>query len=257
MIRKFYILLINLLFISCIDLITDEEFYESIYLNKSGWFEFYENNQNQNIPLLNYFTFQIWLSGNSDLNLEAPCILNINNTYWDLAIYKNSNSNNFLMIYLNQELVSEIEIENIDLHNPNNFYLISVVIKQQNIIIYFNENQIFETSIISDLNSKIIAGAYKNNETITNLWSGYVDEIRLWQDTLTTEIITFHNQYPYKVSSSYEDPYLNNLIGLWDFRINTLDENPSNRFQDINNNDNYTIIYTLESMTNELSTNGR
>ena len=99
MIRKFYILLINLFFISCIDLITDEEFYESIYLNKSGWFEFYENNQNQNISLPNYFTFQIWLSGNSDLDLEAPCILNINNTYWDLAIYKNSNSNNFLMIY--------------------------------------------------------------------------------------------------------------------------------------------------------------
>ena len=28
-------------------------------------------------------------------------------------------------------------------------------------------------------------------------------------------------------------------------------------FQDINQNDLYTIIYTLESMSNELSTNGR
>ena len=48
-----------------------EEFYESIYINKSGWFEFYENSTNQNIALSNYFTVQLWFSGNTNFNLTA------------------------------------------------------------------------------------------------------------------------------------------------------------------------------------------
>lgn len=257
MIKILYIVLINLCLISCIDLITEEEFYESIHLQKSGWLEFYESTINQTIPLLDYFTFQVWFSSNSSPDLDAPCILNIKNTSWDLAIYKNPNSTNLLMIYINQELMNEVEIDNVDLNNPNNFHLITVVINETTIMIYFDEIQIFETDILPDLNSELIVGAKKTNETITNLWNGYIDEIRLWQDTLQSEIITFHNQYPHKISASYDDEYLNHLIGLWDFKINTMDEAPSNKLQDVNNNDNYTIIYTLESMINEFSINGR
>ena len=45
---------INLLFVSCIDLITEEKYYESIYLKQSGWLEFYQNNIGENIILIKF-----------------------------------------------------------------------------------------------------------------------------------------------------------------------------------------------------------
>ena len=257
MIKIYSIILINLLFISCIDLITEEEFYESIHLKQSGWLEFYENNIEQNISLGENFTFQLWFSGQDATNLDASCILNINSDSLNLSIYKNQNAANHLMIYINETLYDEIEIENIDLNNENNFYLLSVIIENQTMTIYFNSTLIFEESINEINDSQIIVGALKIENSISNLWHGYVDEIRLWNDALTSDIIEFHNQYPYKVSSSYDDEYLDYLVGLWDFKINTVSDKPDNIFQDINQNDLYTIIYTLESMSNELSTNGR
>jgi len=44
---------------------------------------------------------------------------------------------------------------------------------------------------------------------------------------------------------------------LWDFRINASEDNINNIFQDVNDNLNYAIIYTLESMSNNLSDIGR
>ena len=94
---------------------------------------------------------------------------------------------------------------------------------------------------------------------MTNLWYGYIDEIRLWETSLTQEVVDFHYEYPDKVSSSYNEQYLEHLMGLWDFKINTLGEdNPSHIFQDINDYQMYTILYTSNTGTqNELSTNGR
>ena len=51
MIRAGLIILMNLLFISCIDLITEEEYYESIHLKETGWLDFYENTASENIQL--------------------------------------------------------------------------------------------------------------------------------------------------------------------------------------------------------------
>ena len=78
--KKLYIIiLIHLFFYSCIDIIIDEEFYESVYLNKSGWFEFYKDNQNEKLQFetnLNS-SIQIWFSGQEQPWEIAPCILNI------------------------------------------------------------------------------------------------------------------------------------------------------------------------------------
>ena len=47
---------LSLLFVSCIDVIIDEEFYESIHLNNSGWFEFYQNTSGNDLNVnQNYF----------------------------------------------------------------------------------------------------------------------------------------------------------------------------------------------------------
>tara|TARA_B110001454_G_C12697462_1_gene425100 strand:- start:230 stop:1003 length:774 start_codon:yes stop_codon:yes gene_type:complete len=257
MIRIYSIILINLFFISCIDLITEEEYYESIHLKQTGWLEFYENTVEENIQLEQNFTFQVWFSGQALSELNAPCILTINDEQWDLSIYRNPNVNNLLMIYLNQELTAEIEIENVDLDNENNFYLLSVVIDNQTISIYFNESQVFQDTINDSNNPTMIVGAYKMDNAISNLWYGYIDEVRLWNESLTASIINFHNEYKYKVSSSYDDEYLDALIGLWDFRVNTIGDSPNNTFQDINEHNTYTIIYNLGSTSSELSTNGR
>ena len=257
MIRVYIIILINFLLTSCIELINEEEYYESIYLQQTGWLEFYENNVDQNIQLEENFTFQIWFSGKKIPGLEAPCILNINDDTWNLSIYKNPNVSNRITIYLNQELISELEIENIDLDNENNFYLLSIIIDEQNINIYLNTNLICQNTINNINNPTMIVGAQKINNSISNLWYGYIDEVRLWDIALADSIINFHNEYKYKVSSSYDDYYLDELIGLWDFRINTIGDSPSNTFQDVNEHDTYTIIYNLGTISSELSKNGR
>ena len=257
MIRVCLILLINLFFISCIDLITEEEYYESIHLKQTGWLDFYENSVEENIQLEENFTFQIWFSGQELSGLEAPCILTINDETWNLSIYRNPSISNLITIYINEELISEIEIENIDLDNENNFYLLSAVIDEQNILIYFNDSLIFQDTTNETINPTMIVGAQKINNSISNLWYGYIDEIRLWDEALADSVINFHNQYKYKVSSSYDDDYLDALIGLWDFKINTIGDSPSNTFQDVNEHNTYTIIYNLGTTSSELSTNGR
>ena len=257
MIRIYVIILINLFLTSCIDLITEEEYYESIHLKQTGWLDFYENTISENIQLGENITFQVWFSGQELSGLEAPCILNINDDTWSLAIYRNPNVNNRISIYINQELINELEIDNIDLNNGDNFYLLSVIIDEQDLSIYLNDSLILQDTVDNNNNPTMIVGAQKINNSISNLWYGYIDEVRLWDTALADSIINFHNEYKYKVSSSYDDDYLDQLIGLWDFRINTIGDSPSNTFQDINEHDTYTIIYNLGITSSELSTNGR
>ena len=88
---KYFIIALSLLLFSCIDIITEEEFYESIYLENSGWFEFYENTLGNDLNVSQNYTFQLWFSGKELSDLEAACILNINDANLNLSIYRNSN----------------------------------------------------------------------------------------------------------------------------------------------------------------------
>ena len=302
------ILSIIIFLMSCIDIIksSDEDFYESVYVQGSGWFQFYVNNENENLELVDDFTLQIWFSGQEETNNEAPCIVSFKGNTSTIAIYRNPNINNMIMIYQDDELIRGVELDNIDLSQHTNFYLLSIIKIQNQIIIYVNDNVIKEEGTIEngfwdwvDLNNdnlynegegeefvdekngtwdegeefidtgiplviinndnlqSIIGTNIKSNNIPKNLWYGYIDEIRLWDIALHDTIINLHNQYPNKVSSSYNDSYLSSLHGFWDFKINTSENNISNIFQDVNDNLNYTILYTLESMSNELSELGR
>ena len=250
------IIYINLLLFSCIDLITEEEYYESILLKGSGWFEFYQNNQNENLNLSEPFTFQIWFSGDSTATTYAPCIINLNGDSDNLAIYKNPSIETNLMIYSNS-VFQEEKIDTLNLNNQNEFHLLSIVQDTSNVKVYINNILIFNQESTMTIDNIIVGGSLNTNNETENLWYGYIDEIRLWNTALTQNIITLHHEYKYKVSSSYDDAYLDYLIGLWDFRLNTIDETPVNIWQDINNHEFYTILYTVESMSNELSIVGR
>ena len=63
MIKFYFILSAQLLFYSCIDVIIHEEFYESVHLQRSGWFEFYENDENEKLQFSSDSAIQIWFSG--------------------------------------------------------------------------------------------------------------------------------------------------------------------------------------------------
>ena len=251
-------ILINFFLVSCIDIITEEEFYESVHIEGSGWFEFYENDEFENSIFSESFTVQIWFSGQNNIGDMGPCILNIKNEIGNLAIYRDLHINNNLIIYLNDMLIEEVEITDMNLEEKENFYLLSVVIDDNNGSLYLNDVMIKDDIEINGMEHNIIVGGrLDTNNSPNNLWYGYIDEIRIWNTALTEEIISFHNQYPDKVSSSYEDEYLPHLIGLWDFKIDSYIETIPYIFQDINENNIYAIIYTLEFMTNELSLLGR
>ena len=117
-------------------------------------------------------------------------------------------------------------------------------------------NELGDTYTDTSSNIEFFWDSNENNNP-DNLWYGYIDEIRLWDIALHDSIINFHNQYPTKVSKEYNSDYLPSLNGLWTFRINISENNINNIFQDINDYLNYTIIYTLEGMSNELSEIGR
>ena len=269
----FIILIIHLFFLSCIDIIksSDEAFYESVHVQGGGWFKFYENEaQDALLELTNDFTLQIWFSGQEEADDEAACIALLKGDISDIAIYRNPNVNNIIMIYENGLLIKEFELENMNLSEKNNFYLLSIIREENEMTVYMNDSIITnddDTPLMIEnteaLNSVIGANLQPSNAP-ENLWYGYIDEIRLWDEALTDTVIKFHNQYPTKLSDAYFDndndtlnAHLPSLNGLWDFRIEMSETSIDNVFQDIENRSKYAILYTLESMSNELSELGR
>ena len=106
--------------------------------------------------------------------------------------------------------------------DKENFYLLTAIINNTNTSIYLNDVMLLDNIQLTPDNSEIIIGSYLDlNENPNNLWYGYIDEVRLWDMALNSDIINFHNQYPDKVSSSYDDTYLDSLNGVWDFKIST------------------------------------
>ena len=163
------------------------------------------------------------------------------------------------MIYINQILFETEEINDMNLDIDTNFYLLSIVIEGTSLRIYINNTMLLIEENIEIVSPELIVGGYINKpeDEYGNYWYGYIDEIRLWNIALTEEIITFHNEYTDKISTSYEDEYLESLLGLWDFQIEVDTETIPYIFQDIYENQIHTIIYTLESEETELSELGR
>ena len=146
------ILITNFFFLSCIDMIksSDEEFYESVHIQGGGWFEFYENSENENLELFDNFTLQVWFSGQLETDNEATCIVSLKGIESNISIYRNPNIDNMLMIYDNDELFQEIELDILDFNQNQNFYLLSIIKIQNQIIIYINDTVIRELATIEN-----------------------------------------------------------------------------------------------------------
>ena len=164
------ILIISFFLYSCIEIIktSDTDVYESIHIQGSGWFEFYENNENESLILPNDFTFQVWFSGENQHNNEAQCIISLIGNNSSIAIYKNPSIENRIMIYNNDNLIQELDLESMNFNNEQNFYLLSITNTENQITIYINDMVITNDDsspliINSDDNLKPTIGAILNN----------------------------------------------------------------------------------------------
>ena len=253
---KYTILLFLIISTSCTDLLTDDEQYKSVHLKDGAWIQF------SNIEIQEYltddFTIEIWVSGDSNESNDAKTLLSIIEDANDDIIFgvlRNTTIDNGLEIYINNELIETITDDNLD-WSKKGFNLISITCAQLSdgtdndiIKIFVNDSEVFSYEGIDfqiGNNNLIIGGKVNTSQTsASNFWTGYIDELRLWNDDLTLEEITFHLNNPTKLVSSsgcsnqdyttpetcedvgetwsgtYADDRLNNLVGLWRFNYSS------------------------------------
>ena len=172
-----------------------------MHVQGGGWLQFFENEET--LKLNSDFSVQMWFSGKTQSIQEAPCILSIQNPTTTLSIYRDININNNLIIYLNNNLIlnlldstgEESELSNLSESinfDEENFYLLTAIINNTNTSIYLNDVMLLDNIQLTPDNSEIIIGSYLDlNENPNNLWYGYIDEVRLWDMALNSDIINF------------------------------------------------------------------
>tara|TARA_Y100000768_G_scaffold368779_1_gene333063 strand:- start:25 stop:846 length:822 start_codon:yes stop_codon:yes gene_type:complete len=264
-------------------LTSEQNDYRSVYFSGGGWVQF--NGLETNTYLNNNFTLQMWVSGSEQNSNDTKTILSViddNNDQVLFGLFRNTTINNAIDIYIDGNYIDTVTNDDLD-WSKIKFNLISITSEETNntnlIKVFINENEEFTNSDF-DLqlgsNDLIIGAKVNSSQTqASNFWTGYFDEIRLWNDALTSDEISFHFATPNKLitstdnpetditEGSYEDPRICNLVGLWRFNynnptsnifdescleVNLLSENASNptgcSCNDING-----VIYTLPGNT--------
>ena len=257
--------LLPILFLfSCIDLIIQEEIYNSLYFTGGSWIEFAEIDSMKLES--NKFTIQLWVSGGEVNTNEAPAMFSIidpnNNT--TLAIFRDVNQKNSITTIINSE-VGKQEYSGLDWSDSDNFYLFSFNFSDtKGLNIYINDYKILNSgSLLEVKGSTLNVGAIVNEDRtiLENFWHGYIDEIRLWNTILTDSTIKFQSEHPDKLGDNYRytdgngneiSTYLDSLIGIW--RLNF--EEPLTIIEDDSEHDNDGNIYSLSGFSVELSEKG-
>ena len=227
-----------LIFVSCTDILNDNEQYNSVHLKGGGWIQF--NALDIENYLDNNFSLQLWISGDSDESNNTKTILSIlnenDNNEIIFGLFRNTTINNGIDVYLNETLIETIINDNLD-WPTSTFNLITITcedvldVEEDIIKIFINDTEVFSYNQINlqiNGNDLIIGGKVNTSKTIaSNFWTGYIDEMRLWSKTLIIDEIIFHVNNPNKLISSntgnYSDNILCDLVGLWRFNYN----NPS------------------------------
>ncbi len=240
---------------SCIDLIIQEEIYNSLYFTGGSWIEFAEIDSMKLES--NDFTIQFWVSGGDVNTNEAPAMFSIidSNDNITLAIFRDVNQNNSITTISNSA-VGKQEYNGLDWSDPDDFYLISLLFSDiKGLNIYINDYKILSSGSLLDVKgSTLNIGAIVNEDRtiLENFWYGYIDEVRLWNTRLADSTISFQYAHPNKFGDYYQFSYYNSLIGLWRFNLVT----PNTTIEDESDFNNDGIIYTLEGYSVELSEKG-
>ena len=248
--------LLPILFLfSCIDLIIQEEIYNSLYFSGGSWIEFAKIDSMRLES--NDFTIQFWVSGGDVNTNEAPAMFSIidpdNNTI--LAILRDINRQNSITTIINT-VVGKQEYSGLDWSDSDKFYLFSFNFSDiKGLNIYINDYKILSSSSLLDVKgSTLNVGAIVNEDRtiLENFWYGYIDEVRLWNTRLADSTISFQYAHPNKLGDYYQYSYYDSLIGLWRFNW----DKPLSTIEDESDFDNDGTIYTLNGFSVELSEKG-
>ena len=259
---------------SCIDMIIQDNKYNSIYFNGGSWIDCAQIENMKLSPSANEFTLQFWVSGSDIEVVEAPALFSIatSNEETKLTMFRDAGSSSTFTIEVNDERIKQITTDQVELDwsDPNNFYLISLLFSENtDLKVYINKEKLNNIDIdtgnagpIDVGDASLMFGVVANTgyNVLESFWYGYIDEIRLWNTLLSEETIQFQYEQPNKFSKNYratEDgeeipTYLDSLIGLWRFNLT----NATTTMIDESGNGNDGTIYTLPNYSIELSEKG-
>lgn len=229
-------LLILLICSSCTDLILkDTTEYNSIQLNGNAWIHIINNSNDDNdISVMdNAFTLEFWFTGGNSGNSESACLVSIvdENGAIIFGLFKDPLSPKALEVWVEDARLDSITL-NLDenLNSGSKFHHIAIT-SNENIQIYVDGTQVKtfpDMRINIDENDLVIGGKVNRAlSTLGNFWTGNIDEMRLWSSVLSSTIINFHYNNPEKLSESYEDSFVADLIGLWRFQFEEGDTSPN------------------------------
>ena len=253
-----------LLILSCIDLVTQKNQYNSLFFQGGSWIELA---QIDSMKLeSNDFTLQFWISGGEvDIN-ESPALFSLidSSNKITLALLRDPNQQNKITTVINSQF-SKHEMSELDWSDSENFYLISLLFSDSsNVKMYIDSTSKDLEERINLGDEKLIISAMANKEhtILENFWYGYIDEVRLWNTLLVDSTIKFQSKHPNKLGENYRytdkngkeiDTYLDSLIGIW--RLNF--EEPHSVIEDDSRYNNDGIIYSIsKEYSVELSEKG-
>ena len=235
-------------------LIPDMQNYRSIHLNGNGWIQIPNQNYNCTNDLRVFddnFTFEIYFSGDNkntnsagtifsltgkqtenfidgncngeldeneiDSNEDGTLDIEVNDEFVVLAVQNDPTVNNLLSFYIN-DIENEILFEGKNFNSEDEFHLLQITSNGDSIFFYIDRDKIL--SLKADImiqGSDLLIGARGNQHDVSNPWSGYIDEVRLWNDILSDEIMDMHFESSDKLINTMQDSSLCNLVGLWTF----------------------------------------
>ena len=255
------------IFLSCIDLITQNTLYNSLYFPGGSWIETAPLDSMKMATTANDFTLQFWVSGGEVDTNKAPALFSIvdSTDKTILALLRDINKQDKITTVINSRVINS-DVNGLEWSDPENFYLISILFSEySNIKIYIDSNVVpIDVEDKINLAGEILVVGARANEKRTlleNFCYGYIDEIRLWNTILTDSTIKFQSEHPDKLGDNYRytdgngneiSTYLDSLIGIWRFNFGE----PLTVIEDDSGHDNNGNIYTLSGFSVELSEKG-
>ena len=149
------------------------------------------------------------------------------------------------------------EVDGANFSDSSKFHLMQIFSNEG--IIYFNldDKEIYNIADnIMIQGESLMIGALANLSSISNLWYGHIDEVRLWKNSLTSELRTLHYEFPDKLIDTMQNNIICDLIGLWTFNYSApsinIEDEKCEQINNLNANDCECdllllngIIYTL------------
>ena len=235
-------------------LIPDIQNYRSVHLNGNGWIQIPNQNYNCTNDLRVFddnFTFEIYFSGDNKNTNSAGTIFSLTgkqtenfrdtncngeldeneidndgngtldieviNDFVVLAVQNDPTVNNLLSFYVN-DIENEVLFEDKNFNSKDQFHLLQIKSNGDSIFFYIDRDEIL--SLEADImiqGADLLIGARGNQYSVSNPWNGYIDEVRLWNEILTDEIMDMHFESSDKLINTMQDSSLCNLVGLWTF----------------------------------------